>query len=184
MSDTESTVEVESQEVPKRESQDRKPTSAAVNYSIWPPTERTRNAVVDRLIETLTTPSPLSRRYGTLSADEAGPQARLIEQDAFAAAGGSAATEVGSETGMKILQIYSKEISKRMLDVVKAKNAAASAADNGASETAETGSPAAAVEDDAAAAVPGEEVKSEEVKTEESKTEESKTEESKTEEST
>ncbi|KAL6207894.1 hypothetical protein ACLB2K_018847 [Fragaria x ananassa] len=165
MSDTESTVEVESQDAPKQESQDRKPTSAAVKYSIWPPTERTRNAVVDRLIETLTTPSPLSRRYGTLSADEADPQARLIEQDAFAAAGGSAATEVSSETGMKILQIYSKEISKRMLDVVKAKNAAASAADNGASKTAETGSPAAAsaaAEDDTAAAVPGEEVKTEE----------------------
>ncbi|PRQ27776.1 putative WPP domain-containing protein [Rosa chinensis] len=159
MSDAESTLEaVDSQEPPKQqESQDRKPSSGAA-YSLWPPTDRTRNAVVDRLIETLSTPSPLSRRYGTLSADEANEESRRIEQDAFAAAGGSAATEVSGENGMKILQIYSKEISKRMLEVVKAKNAAASAAENGASETAETGSTAAA---DDAAAVPSEDVKTE-----------------------
>ncbi|KAM5565781.1 MFP1 attachment factor 1-like [Rosa sericea] len=158
MSDAESTLEavVDSQEPPKQqqESQDRKPSSGAA-YSLWPPTDRTRNAVVDRLIETLSTPSPLSRRYGTLSADEANEESRRIEQDAFAAAGGSAATEVSGETGMKILQIYSKEISKRMLEVVKAKNAAASAAENGASETGS-----------AAAAVPSEDVKTEELKTE------------------
>ncbi|XP_050364290.1 MFP1 attachment factor 1-like [Argentina anserina] len=161
MSDADSTVEVDSHDPPKQDSQDRKPSSASPNYSLWPPTERTRNAVVDRLIETLTTPSPLSRRYGTLSADEADSQARLIEQDAFAAAGGSAATEVSGESGMKILQIYSKEISRRMLEVVKAKNADASAAENGASET---GSDAAAAveEKDASTAASGEEVKAEE----------------------
>ncbi|XP_009360157.2 MFP1 attachment factor 1-like [Pyrus x bretschneideri] len=120
--------------------------SVHTSFSIWPPTQRTRDAVVNRLIETLTTPSPLSKRYGTMTADEASDTARLIEEDAFAAAGGSAATE---EDGIQILQVYSKEISKRMLDSVKSRNAAASPAQNGAAEP-ETAS--SAVDPTAAAA--------------------------------
>lgn len=159
MSDAESTMEVESQEQPKQEPQDRKPEKprSPASFSIWPPTQRTRDAVVDRLIETMTTPSPLSNRYGTLSADEASAAARLIEEDAFAAAGGSAASE---GNGMQILQVYSKEISRRMMGTVKARNASASAAENGASET---GSAAAAGD---AAAIPGEDIQTEEIKAE------------------
>ncbi|CAB4266271.1 unnamed protein product [Prunus armeniaca] len=127
--------------------------SHATSFSIWPPTQRTRDAVVNRLIETLSTPSPLSKRYGTLSAEEASAAARLIEDEAFAAAGGSAASE---EDGIQILQVYSKEISKRMLDTVKSRTASASAAQNGASESENAGS----VEDPTAAA-PSEDVKTE-----------------------
>ncbi|KAK9946445.1 hypothetical protein M0R45_011910 [Rubus argutus] len=93
MSDAESTMEVESQEQPKQEPQDRKPEKprSPASFSIWPPTQRTRDAVVDRLIETMTTTPLLSPTATvTLSADEASAAARLIEEDAFAAAGGSA----------------------------------------------------------------------------------------------
>ncbi|KAM2868744.1 hypothetical protein FF1_016768 [Malus domestica] len=128
--------------------------SVLTSFSIWPPTQRTRDAVVNRLIETLTTPSPLSKRYGTMADNEASATARLIEEDAFAAAGGSAATE---EDGIQILQVYSKEISKRMLDTVKSKNAAASAAQNGASE-----SEAASSDVDPTAAAASEDAKAEE----------------------
>ncbi|KAL9148577.1 hypothetical protein ABFS82_12G050300 [Erythranthe guttata] len=38
-----------------------------VSFSIWPPTERTRDAVRNRLVETLSSPSILSKRYGTVS---------------------------------------------------------------------------------------------------------------------
>lgn len=100
----------------------------AISFSIWPPTQRTRDAVINRLIETLSTPSVLSKRYGTLSSDEASAAARQIEEEAFAAAGASASTD---EDGIEILQTYSKEISKRMLDTVKSKAPAASAVDNG-----------------------------------------------------
>ena len=96
--------------------------TAKMSFSIWPPAERTRDAVVARLVETLSTPSVLSKRYGTLPADEASAAARLIEEEAFATAAASAASD---DDGIQILQVYSKEISKRMLDAVKARTASA-----------------------------------------------------------
>ncbi|MED6162035.1 RNA polymerase III-inhibiting protein maf1 [Stylosanthes scabra] len=103
-----------------------------ISFSIWPPTQRTRDAVVNRLIETLSTPSVLSKRYGTMTSEEASAAARQIEDEAFAAAGGSAASD---DDGIEILQVYSKEISKRMLDTVKARaNTGASAVDNGGAQ--------------------------------------------------
>lgn len=103
-----------------------------ISFSIWPPTQRTRDAVVHRLIETLSTPSVLSKRYGTMPSDEASSVARSIEEEAFAVAGGSSSSD---DDGIEILQAYSKEISKRMLDTVKAKATSASSVDNGASQT-------------------------------------------------
>ncbi|PPS07564.1 hypothetical protein GOBAR_AA13090 [Gossypium barbadense] len=85
-------------------------TSAKLNnltLRIWPPTQRTRDAVINRLIETLSSSqSLLSKRYGTIPKEEASAAAMLIEQEAFSLAG-----------------VYSKEMSKRMLDTVKARAA-------------------------------------------------------------
>ncbi|KAE9588391.1 hypothetical protein Lal_00002952 [Lupinus albus] len=100
--------------------------ASSISFSIWPPTQRTRDAVINRLIETLSTPSVLSKRYGTLSSDEASAAACQIEDEAFAAAGAST-----DEDGVEILQAYSKEISKRMLDTVKARAPPSTAVDNG-----------------------------------------------------
>ncbi|MDG2835061.1 hypothetical protein P7M40_24560, partial [Vibrio parahaemolyticus] len=100
---------------------------AGVSFSIWPPTQRTRDAVITRLIETLSSPSVLSKRYGTMSPDEASASARQIEDEAFCAA--TAASASAAADGIETLQVYSKEISKRMLDTVKAKSTAA--VDNG-----------------------------------------------------
>ncbi|OIW15635.1 hypothetical protein TanjilG_08211 [Lupinus angustifolius] len=110
--------------------------ASSISFSIWPPTQRTRDAVINRLIETLSTPSVLSKRYGTLSSDEASAAARQIEDEAFAAAGTST-----DEDGVEILQAYSKEISKRMLDTVKARAPPATTVDNGGASdiTAEDG---------------------------------------------
>ncbi|XP_068316282.1 WPP domain-containing protein 2-like [Pyrus communis] len=59
------------------------------------------------------------------------------------------------EDEIQILQVYSKEISKRMLDIVKSGNAVASAAQNGATESETTSSTVestdAAASDDAKA---------------------------------
>ncbi|KAK9736008.1 hypothetical protein RND81_04G244200 [Saponaria officinalis] len=105
------------------------------SFSIWPPTQRTRDAVTNRLIETLSTPSILSKRYGTVSPDEASVIAKSIEEEAFAFAASSAAaaaavgaTEDPIDGGIEILQVYSKEISKRVLDAVKSRSAVAAAA--------------------------------------------------------
>ncbi|XP_061343284.1 MFP1 attachment factor 1-like [Gastrolobium bilobum] len=119
--------------------------SGASSFSIWPPTQQTRDAVINHIIETLTTPSVLSKRYGTVSPDEASAAARQIEDEAFAAAGVSASA---GDDGIEILQVYSTEISKRMLDTVKARAPASSAADNGgASDVPDEEGVAAAVSD-------------------------------------
>ncbi|GAB4852264.1 RNA polymerase III-inhibiting protein maf1 [Ancistrocladus abbreviatus] len=96
------------------------------SFSIWPPTQRTRDAVIKRLIETLSQPSVLSKRYGSMPEDEASATAHSIEEEAFKAAsatGGSApdAAAASIDDGIEILQVYSKEISKRMLDAVKSR---------------------------------------------------------------
>lgn len=92
------------------------------SFSIWPPTQKTRDAVINRLIETLSSPSILSKRYGTVSQEEAAEVAKRIEEEAFSSAGASASAD---DDGIEILQVYSKEISKRMLDTVKSRSAAA-----------------------------------------------------------
>ncbi|CAL5332484.1 unnamed protein product [Camellia sinensis] len=97
---------------------------ANISFSIWPPSQRTRDAVVNRLIETLSTPSVLSKRYGSMSHDDADATAHRIEDEAFGAASASASAD---DDGIEILQIYSKEISKRMLDAVKSRSASGSA---------------------------------------------------------
>lgn len=80
------------------------------------------------------------KRANNFSADEASAAARQIEDEAFAAAGGSTAADTD---GIEILQVYSKEISKRMLDSVKARATTGSAAaDNGASDVPPSPSPA------------------------------------------
>lgn len=128
MSETESTV----MDPPKSEETPKEETSSTVtdslSFNIWPPTNRTRDAVVVRLVETLTTDTVLSKRYGSVSTEEAEESARLIEQEAFSAAQTEHETRFGSgsgsnsvEEGIEILQVYSKEVSRRMLEFAKSR---------------------------------------------------------------
>ncbi|KAK7352453.1 hypothetical protein VNO80_17875 [Phaseolus coccineus] len=128
---------------------------ASVSFTIWPPTQRTRDAVINRLIETLSSPSVLSKRYGTMPPDEASAAARQIEDEAFAVAGGSSTSD---SDGIEILQVYSKEISKRMLDTVKSKATAGSpTVDNGVAQTPTSEvAPTPAAEGDSVAAAESE----------------------------
>ncbi|KAI9106438.1 hypothetical protein K1719_021966 [Acacia pycnantha] len=92
--------------------------SQSISFSIWPPTQRTRDAVIQRLIETLSTPSSvLSKRYGTLSSSDASDAARKIEDEAYSIAAAASASLDGG--GIEVIQLYSKEISKLMIDTVK-----------------------------------------------------------------
>jgi hypothetical protein len=106
------------------------------SFTLWPPTQRTRDAVINRLIETLSTSSVLSKRYGTMSADESSVAARKIEDEAFSVADAFSSSDNDS---IKILEVYSKEISKRMIETVKARS---SLVDDG-NASAVTSSPAA-----------------------------------------
>jgi hypothetical protein len=100
------------------------------SLSIWPPSQRTRDAVVRRLVQTLAAPSVLSQRYGAVPEPEAERAAAAVEAEAFAAASKSAAAEspASVEEGIEVLQAYSKEVSRRLLDLAKSRSAAAAAA--------------------------------------------------------
>ncbi|KAI6694814.1 hypothetical protein NL676_022524 [Syzygium grande] len=95
-----------------------------VAYRIWPPTRTTREAIISRLVGTLSSPSALSTRYGALPVDEATSVARAIEQEAFASAGAAASAD---DDGADVLQAYAAAISRRMLDSVQPRTRIASA---------------------------------------------------------
>ncbi|KAL9667147.1 hypothetical protein QQ045_001496 [Rhodiola kirilowii] len=116
-----------------------------ISFSIWPPSERTRKAIVSRLIENLTTQSPMSKRYGTLSDEEAAVTAKQVEEESFEVAGGDKA--VDADDGIEVLQVYSKEISKRMLEILKAKASCGADLDKGGLQSEEAASTAAPTEE-------------------------------------
>ncbi|TVU38123.1 hypothetical protein EJB05_11477, partial [Eragrostis curvula] len=97
------------------------------SLSIWPPSQRTRDAVVRRLVQTLAAPSVLSKRYGAIPEPEAERAASAVEAEAFAAASESAAAASPSsvEEGIEVLQAYSKEVSRRLLELAKSRAAPA-----------------------------------------------------------
>ncbi|KAA8528487.1 hypothetical protein F0562_035842 [Nyssa sinensis] len=105
----------------------KKPEKMNTSFSIWPPTQPTRDAVINRLIETLSTPSVLSNRYGSMPDDEASAAARRIEDEALSIASATSSTD---DDGIEILQVYSKEISKRMLEAVKSRSTSGFAPDS------------------------------------------------------
>uniref|UniRef100_A0A0D6R969 WPP domain-containing protein n=1 Tax=Araucaria cunninghamii TaxID=56994 RepID=A0A0D6R969_ARACU len=88
------------------------------SFSLWPPSERTRAAVVERMEKTLSSPSVLSKKYGQFDTEQAYSVAKRIEEEAFAASKDAATSESG-DNGSHVLQFYSKEISKRMLEAAK-----------------------------------------------------------------
>ncbi|THU46787.1 hypothetical protein C4D60_Mb09t08560 [Musa balbisiana] len=97
---------------------------------IWPPTQRTREAVLHRLVETLTSQSVLSKRYGSLPGDEAAAVAGAIEEEAFTAASAASVGGGADDDGIEVLHVYSQEISRRMVESAKARAVASAAAPN------------------------------------------------------
>uniref|UniRef100_A0A8I6YKG9 WPP domain-containing protein n=2 Tax=Hordeum vulgare subsp. vulgare TaxID=112509 RepID=A0A8I6YKG9_HORVV len=83
--------------------------------------------MVRRLVDTLAGDTLLCKRYGAVPTADAEPAVRAIEAEAFDAAvvGGGAAASV--EEGIEALQLYSKDVSRRLLDFVKSRSAAAKA---------------------------------------------------------
>jgi hypothetical protein len=99
------------------------------SFSIWPPSQRTRDAVVRRLVQTMAAPSVLSQRYGAVPETEAERAAATVEAEAFAATSESAAAASPDtvEEGIEVLQAYSKEVSRRLLEFAKSRAAQAAA---------------------------------------------------------
>lgn len=85
---------------------------------LWPPSQSTRLMLIERMTKNLTTPSIFSRKYGLLSKEEAEEDAKIIEEVAFAAADQNFKKEPEGD-GSSSVQIYAKESSKLMLEVIK-----------------------------------------------------------------
>ncbi|XP_062188214.1 WPP domain-containing protein 1-like [Phragmites australis] len=149
-----------SQPAPPEGSADAPPASGAKaaeallpSLSIWPPSQRTRDAVVRRLVQTLAAPSVLSQRYGAFPEPEAERAAAAVEAEAFAAASESAAgaSPASVEEGIEVLQAYSKEVSRRLLELAKSRAAAAAAPAEASAQESEDSSATAPPPAEAAA---------------------------------
>lgn len=89
-----------------------------VSIKLWPPSQSTRILLVDRMTKNLITPSIFSRKYGLLSKEEAEEDAKQIEDIAFAAGDQHFEKEPYGD-GSSAVQIYAKESSRLMLEVLK-----------------------------------------------------------------
>lgn len=88
------------------------------SIKLWPPSQITRQVLVDRIVKNLATPSILSRKYGLLSKEDAEEDAKLIESAAFVAASQHFDKDPDSDGGSAV-QLYAKESSKLMVQVIK-----------------------------------------------------------------
>ncbi|XP_043690559.1 RAN GTPase-activating protein 2-like [Telopea speciosissima] len=88
------------------------------SIKLWPPSLSTRLMLVERMATNLSTPSLFSRKYGLLSKDEAEENARQIEEVAFGTANQQHEKEPDGD-GSSAVQIYAKESSKLMLEILK-----------------------------------------------------------------
>uniref|UniRef100_A0A0D9WJA1 WPP domain-containing protein n=1 Tax=Leersia perrieri TaxID=77586 RepID=A0A0D9WJA1_9ORYZ len=88
------------------------------SIKLWPPSESTRLMLVERMTKNLSTESIFSRKYGILGKEEAHDNARRIEEICFASADEHFKKEPDGD-GSSAVQLYAKETSKLMLDVLK-----------------------------------------------------------------
>ncbi|XP_050237607.1 RAN GTPase-activating protein 1 [Mercurialis annua] len=88
------------------------------SVKLWPPSQGTRLMLVERMITNLTTPSVISRKYGLLSKEEAVEDATQIEELAFVAANQHHQKEPDGD-GSSAVQVYARESSKLMMEVLK-----------------------------------------------------------------
>jgi len=88
------------------------------SIKLWPPSESTRLMLVERMTNNLSIESIFSRKYGLLGKQEAHENAKRIEQLCFALADEHFKREPDGD-GSSAVQLYAKETSKLMLEVLK-----------------------------------------------------------------
>eukprot|EP00262_Sarcandra_glabra_P009030 TRINITY_DN23005_c0_g1_i1.p1 TRINITY_DN23005_c0_g1~~TRINITY_DN23005_c0_g1_i1.p1 ORF type:complete len:591 (+),score=141.78 TRINITY_DN23005_c0_g1_i1:130-1773(+) len=88
------------------------------SIKLWPPSQSTRLMLVERMTKNLSSQSIFSRKYGLLSQEEAAESAKQIEEAAFTTANEHHEKEPDGD-GSSAVQMYAKESSKLMLDVLK-----------------------------------------------------------------
>lgn len=88
------------------------------SIKLWPPSQNTRQVLVDRMINNLTTKSIFTEKYGTLSKEDAEENAKHIEDKAFSTADEHHEKEPDGDGGSAV-QLYARECSKLLLEVLK-----------------------------------------------------------------
>lgn len=88
------------------------------SIKLWPPSKKTREVLVKRMITNLTTKSIFTEKYGSLSEADAEENAKNIEDEAFATADQHYEKEPDGD-GASAVQLYAKECSKLLLEVLK-----------------------------------------------------------------
>lgn len=88
------------------------------SIKLWPPSENTRKILVDRMTNNLSTPTIFTRKYGSLSKDEAFEKAKQIEDAAFSVANNHYDKEPDGD-GSSAVQLYAKECSKLIIEALK-----------------------------------------------------------------
>jgi Ran GTPase-activating protein 1 len=86
------------------------------SIKLWPPSERLM--LVERMTKTMSTESIFSRKYGLLGKQEAHENAKRIEELCFASADEHFKNEPDGD-GSSAVQLYAKESSKMMLEVLR-----------------------------------------------------------------
>ncbi|KAG8370178.1 hypothetical protein BUALT_Bualt14G0090200 [Buddleja alternifolia] len=89
-----------------------------ITIKLWPPSQNTRQMLVERMKNNLSTPTIFTRKYGSLSDVEASKHAKKIEESAFVSANQHYEQEPDGD-GSSAVQLYAKECSKLILDVLK-----------------------------------------------------------------
>ncbi|KAG6668336.1 hypothetical protein CIPAW_01G162900 [Carya illinoinensis] len=88
------------------------------SIKLWPPSLNTRQMLVERMTNNLTTKSIFTQKYGILSKEEAEENAKRIEDVAFTTANKNYDEEPDGDGGSAV-QLYAKECSKLLLEVLK-----------------------------------------------------------------
>ncbi|XP_021893846.1 RAN GTPase-activating protein 2 isoform X2 [Carica papaya] len=88
------------------------------SIKLWPPSQNTRLMLVERMTNNLTSESIFTQKYGCLTKEDAEENAKRIEDVAFSTADTHYEREPDGDGGSAI-QLYAKECSKLMLEVLK-----------------------------------------------------------------
>ncbi|KAI8566238.1 hypothetical protein RHMOL_Rhmol02G0024600 [Rhododendron molle] len=88
------------------------------SIKLWPPSQNTRLMLVERITNNLSSQSLFTQKYGSLNKEEAGENAKEIEDAAFASASEHYEKEPDGD-GSSAVQLYAKECSRLILEVLK-----------------------------------------------------------------
>jgi len=90
----------------------------AFSIKLWPPSLPTRKALIERITNNFSSKTIFTEKYGSLTKDQATENAKRIEDIAFSTANQQFEREPDGDGGSAV-QLYAKECSKLILEVLK-----------------------------------------------------------------